>query len=217
MRSVWSSDLGEQHSGQDPGLRSRGRRRRTLRERTYPSADPPHVARVPHFCSTTSWERTRRAVTACALHLDGRRTPCSLSFHRAAFLGAPQESSLRRRGCLDARRVALEAPSCYRQWGQSRHEMSPAQYTEFRPHTSQRSQARAFRSVESRRNRFDFPTLHRGTHLFLGLQRHDDELTVLRRVEHAAKLRFFPTSRSMSSTKPAMATPRYPPKSGPGG
>ena len=83
MRSVWSSDLGEQHSGQDPGLRSRGRRRRTLRERTYPSADPPHVARVPHFCSTTSWERTPRAVTACALHLDGRRTPCSLSFDRA--------------------------------------------------------------------------------------------------------------------------------------
>ncbi len=127
MRSVWSSDLGHQHSGQGPGLRSRGRRRRTLRERTYPSAGPPHVARVPHFCSTTSWERTPRAVTACALHLDGWRTPCSLSFHRAVFLGAPQESRLRRRGCLDARRVAVEAPSCYRQWGQSRHEMSSAQ------------------------------------------------------------------------------------------
>ena len=34
-----------------------------------------------------------------------------------------------------------------------------AQYTEFRPHTSQRSQAPAFHSVESRRSRFDFPTL----------------------------------------------------------
>ena len=46
-----------------------------------------------------------------------------------------------------------------RQWRQSRHEMSSAQYTEFRPHPSQRSQAPAFRSVESRRSRFDFPTL----------------------------------------------------------
>jgi len=70
---------------------------------------------------------------------------------RAAF---GDEAAYTRDGSRSRPRLALD-----RQWGQSRHEISSAQYTEFRPHPSQRSQAAPFRSVESRRNRFDFPTL----------------------------------------------------------
>ena len=112
--------------------RHHGGRRRTKKPA---KVGGPPVQRSSRF-TTPSIGRTcerPRSATATRSRSSSRSGPGSQV--RSRHIGGVRRSGMRDRAAVDVEWLC------------------------FRPHTSQRSQAPAFRSVESRRNRFDFPTL----------------------------------------------------------